>query len=80
MTDLVQSAPFLVLIVTVTLAIIAGAMRFSSMEARLAVVETVQPVVRSKLDEIAAAVARIEGRMAEQREQHSNERREDRGK
>ena len=71
---------FVAVAITVAGAILAGAMRFASMEARLNIIETIHPVWQAKLDFIASSVARIEGRMEVQRDLHLAERKEDDGK
>ena len=52
--------------ITLVGSLVAGSMRFQSMETRLSTVEIVQSQTAAKLDSIVAALARIEGKLEEQ--------------
>jgi hypothetical protein len=70
-------AAYAAIVITVIGGLIAGSMRFASMEARVQGLESFQSVSASKLDNIAATLARIEGRMEAERELREAERKDD---
>ena len=78
MNDTGWAVYFAGIAVTVFGAILAGTMRFASMETRVNALELAAVPTTTKLDRIAEALARIEGRLDEQRIQHASERKEDR--
>lgn len=66
-------AAYISIVVAIVGSIIAGSMRFASLEARVTTIETFVPNATTKLDTISATLARIEGRLDEARDETERE-------
>lgn len=57
---------YIIIVLSIAGSLVAGSMRFASLETRMHDVENVQVLTQAKLDEALASLFRIEGRLEQQ--------------